>query len=76
MFHSRELNYKINRLPERCLRVVCHDTTSSIEELLQKDNSVSIHYRNKSWSQKSLEPTGDISKNYDGGLPTEPTFEL
>ena len=48
MFHSGELNDKINRLHERCLRVVYYDTNSlkNYEELLQKDNSVSIHYRN------------------------------
>ena len=40
IFHSRELNHKIKRLHERFLRVVYHDTTSSFEELLQKDNSV------------------------------------
>ena len=40
IFHSRELNHKIKRLQERFLRVVYHGTTSSFEELLQKDNSV------------------------------------
>ena len=29
MFHDRELNHKIKRLHERCLRVVCHDATSA-----------------------------------------------
>ena len=46
MFHSRKLNNKIDRLHERCLRVVCNDRLSSFEELLNKDNSVSIHHRN------------------------------
>ena len=39
-------NYKINRLHERCLRLLYNDKKSSFEDLLQKDNSVSIHQRN------------------------------
>ena len=46
MFHSRNLNNKINRLHERCLQVIYNDKTSSFEQLLENDNSVSIHHRN------------------------------
>ena len=46
MFHSRITNNKINRLHERCMRLIYGDKTSSFEELLQKDKSVSIHTRN------------------------------
>ena len=46
MFHSRNLSNKINRVQERCLRVICNDKTSSFEQLLENDNSVSIHHRN------------------------------
>ena len=46
MFHSRKLNNKINKLHERCLRIVYSDNTSSFEELLETDNSVSVHHRN------------------------------
>lgn len=46
MFHSCILNNKINRLHERCLRIVYNDKQSSFEELLNKDSSVSIHHRN------------------------------
>ena len=46
MCHSRALNNKINRLHERCLRIIYNDKTSTFKELLEKDNSVSIHYRN------------------------------
>ena len=46
MFHSRELNIKINRLHKRCLRIVYNDSSSRFEQLLTKDNSVSIHNRN------------------------------
>ena len=38
------LNNKINRLHKKALRIVYHDL--SFEELLQKDNSFSIHDRN------------------------------
>ena len=40
MFHSRKLNNKINRLHQRCLRLIYSDRDSSYEELLDKDNSV------------------------------------
>ena len=46
MFDSRNLSNKINRLHERCLRVIYTDKTSSFEQLLENDNSVSIHHRN------------------------------
>ena len=66
MFHSRTLDNKINILPELCLRIICNDKLSNFEELLHKDNSVSIYHtcicywnvqnyqwyvsRNKEWS--------------------------
>ena len=46
MFHSRSLNNKINSLYERALRITYGDRLSSFENLLKKDNSVSIHHRN------------------------------
>ena len=46
MFHSRIMNNKINRLHERCMRLIYGDKTSSFEELLDQDKSVSIHTRN------------------------------
>ena len=46
MFHSRCLNNEINRLHERCLRMIYNDKISNFEELLTKDNSVSIHHSN------------------------------
>ena len=46
MIHSRALSNKTNRLQERCLCIVHNDKTSTFNELLEKDNSVSIHYRN------------------------------
>ena len=46
MFHNRSLNKKINRLHERCLRIIYNDKNSNFEELLAKDNSVPIHHNN------------------------------
>ena len=43
---SRTNNNKINRLHERCLRIIFSDKQSSFETLLEKDGSVSIHNRN------------------------------
>ena len=46
MFHSRNLNNKINRVHENCLHIVYDKNTSSYEEVLEIDNSVSVHHRN------------------------------
>ena len=46
MCHSRTNNSKINRLHERCLRIVYNDKQSLFNELLEKDGSVSIRMRN------------------------------
>ena len=37
MFHSRELNNRINRIRERSLRLVYSDKTSTFQELLDKN---------------------------------------
>ena len=46
MFQSRLVNNKIIRLHERCLRIVYSDNQSTFEELLVKDNTVSVHQHN------------------------------
>ena len=46
MFHSRKMNTKINGLHYRALRIVYQDETSTIEELLYKDGSITIHHKN------------------------------
>ena len=46
MFCSRNINDKINHIHERALQLVYLDYTSSFEELLRKDNSVTIHQGN------------------------------
>ena len=46
MFHSRALNNRINRIHERALRIVYNDIFTPFEQLLQKNNSFTIHERN------------------------------
>ena len=46
MFHSRELNNRINRLHKRALRLIYNNFTTSFEQLLDKDNSFTIHQQN------------------------------
>ena len=46
MFHSRGSNERINKIHERALRSVYNDSNSTFNELLIKDNSVTIHHRN------------------------------
>ena len=46
MCHSRSNNRKINLLHERCLRIIYNDQQSLFTELLNNENSVSIHIRN------------------------------
>ena len=46
MFHNRELNNKINKLHERALRIAYKNSKLSFQELLDLDNSFSIHHRN------------------------------
>ena len=43
MFHGRRLNNKINSIYERALRITYGDQKSTFQELLIKDNSVSVH---------------------------------
>ena len=44
--HSRKLNKRINKIHERGLRMVYEDYTSSFDELLKTDGSVTVHHRN------------------------------
>ena len=46
MFCSRTMNRKINQIHERALRLVYQDYSSTFEELLKKDNSLTFHHRN------------------------------
>ena len=46
MFHGRGLNNKINHLHERSFCIVYKDNNSSFKELLNKNNSFTVHHRN------------------------------
>ena len=46
MCHSRTVNNKLNKLHERCLRIVYNDKKLSIKELLETDKFVTIHNKN------------------------------
>ena len=46
MFHTKQVNNRINSLHEKALRVTYQDRNSSFSELLNLDKSVSIHCRN------------------------------
>ena len=46
MYCNRSLNTKINRLHERCLRIVYNDKKTNFNELLVKGGSFSIHHQN------------------------------
>ena len=46
MYHDRTINAKLNKLHERALRMVYKDNISTFEQLLIKDNSMTIHQRN------------------------------
>ena len=45
MCHSRKMYHKNKRLHEKWLRITYNDKTSSYEELLFKDGSVSMHHK-------------------------------
>ena len=46
MFCQRSSNTRINHLHEKALRIVYNDNEPTFEDLLKKDNSVSIHHEN------------------------------
>ena len=88
MFHNRTLNNCINRLHERGLRLVYKDYKLSFDELLRKDNSVSIHHRNlqklatemyKAYNDlsptlvKSIFPLREMPYNLRNSNPFRPT---
>ena len=46
MFHSRQLNNRINNIQERALRLVYKDNKLTFDDPLKLDNSVIIHQQN------------------------------
>ena len=74
MFHSRILNDKINKLHERALRLVYKNDNLTFQQLLEKDNSMTIHDRNlqklatemyKAKNKLSPQPVQDLFKQRD-----------
>ena len=66
MLHSRKNNNKIKHLHERCLQLTYSmhaysDKRSFYENLLEKDNSVSIHHKNISQVNSVFHGTESIS---------------
>ena len=86
MFHSTQLNNNINSIHERALRITYQDNTSMFQELINKDNSISIHHRNlqvlatemfkihRGLSPEILRETF-VSKTSSYNLPRNDTFE-
>ena len=46
MFHSREINNRINRIYKKALRILYDDCISSFEDLLRRDEGFTVHERN------------------------------
>ena len=72
MSHNRTKRNKVNRLHERCLRLLYNDKKSSSHDLLEKDGSVSINFRNL----RAL--ATEIYRIYSGMIPeiVRETFPL
>ena len=65
MFISRSTNHKINKFHERSLRILYKDDISSFNELIQKDNSVTVHTRNiQLLAVEMYKIKNNISPNY------------
>ena len=54
MFHSKKLGKEINALHNCALRITFGDKTSSFNELLEKDNLVSINHKNLQAQAKEM----------------------
>ena len=55
MFHSRILNNKINKVHERALRLVYKNDDLNFQELLDLDNSVTIHQNNLQTGNRNVQ---------------------
>ena len=77
MFHSREINHKINKVQERALRLLYDDYNATFEDLLIRDGSFTVHEKNVQTlmiemfkARSNLWPSllGDIfeMRNYNG----------
>ena len=56
------LSSKINKLHERCLRLICTDKTSTLQEFFDKNSPISIHMKNvQSLATELYEEANNIS---------------
>ena len=46
MIHGHFNNSRVKNLHRRCVGLIYSDKTSSYEDVMEKDGSVSIHYKN------------------------------
>ena len=87
MFYSRTTSNKINKLHERALRLVYDDYGSTFEELLEKDNSFTVHHYNiqtlcielyKVFTGQSQTILSDLfeRKNISYSLRSQPDFVI
>ena len=64
MLCSRTINSKINKFHERALRILYNDDVTSFKDLLEKDNSETIHHRNiKLLAKELFKVQNNISPN-------------
>ena len=71
MFSSRAMNVRINKLQERSLRILYRDDESTFEELLVKDNSITVHDQNiKLLALEMFKVKNDIQPNVLGRFVT------
>ena len=68
MHHNRTLNNRINKIHERALRLVYTDHTLTFPELLEKDNTFTIHERNV---QKLATEMYQVNNNLSPKIVTE-----
>ena len=72
MFCGRRLNHKINKLHERALRIAYNDYSSSFQELLTKDDTVTIHQRNlRALAIEMYKISNDLSPPFMKDMMTE-----
>ena len=71
MFHGRQTNHKIKRVHERALRIVYSEHVSFSQDLLNKDNSFTIHHQNiQSLATETYETLNNLPGDTFEGLVT------
>ena len=77
LFDSRKLNNKINKLHERCLRIICSDITSFFEKLLETDIQVStteLHKIVNGFSKDTMKEVSPFNENTAYNTRNKRTF--